>query len=350
MKDYTTIIVNWYKQNKRSLPWREDTNPYHVWISEIMLQQTRIESVIDYYYHFMEVLPDISSLASVNEDKLLKLWEGLGYYNRARNLKKAAIEIMTNYHGKFPTTYVYIIKLPGIGEYTASAISSICFNEPEVTIDGNVLRVYTRFYNDTRNIDEAQSKKAIRTELMNIIPHESGDFNQGLMELGETICLPNGLPKCDICPLSKTCLARKEQSYLNIPVRNPKKEKKLEFYTVLLFKYQDSFAIYQRTKESLLNKLWAFPMIENNLTLKELKKYLNQEHISYKDISLGPKNIHIFTHKKWQMNSFFIELTTKENLSDYTWITKLDLENTYAIPTAFQPFKQAIIERMKNQK
>lgn len=350
MKDYTQIIVNWYKQNKRNLPWREDNNPYHVWISEIMLQQTRIEAVINYYNRFMEYLPDISSLASVNEDKLLKLWEGLGYYNRARNLKKAAIEIMTNYHGKFPTTFVDIIKLPGIGEYTASAIASICFNGSEVTIDGNVLRVYTRFHNDTRNIDDTKTKKAIRAELMSIIPQESGDFNQGLMELGETICLPNGLPKCNICPLSKSCLANKEQSYLNIPVKNPKKEKNTELYTVLLFQYQNSFAIYKRTNESLLRKLWAFPMIEHNLTLKQLKEYLYKENISYKKINVGPKNIHIFTHKKWQMNSFFIELTTKENLSNYTWITELDIENTYAIPSAYQPFKQAIIERMKNKK
>lgn len=350
MKEYSKVIVSWYQKNKRNLPWREDKEPYHVWISEIMLQQTRIEAVIGYYHRFMKELPNISSLASVDEEKLLKLWEGLGYYNRAKNLKKAANEIMINFHGKFPTTYVDIIKLPGIGEYTASAISSICFDEQEVTIDGNVLRVYTRFYNDVRNIDDPKIRKQIHKELMNIIPKESGDFNQGLMELGETICLPNGLPKCKICPLAKDCLARKQENYLNIPVKNPKKEKKVEIYTVLLFNYQDELAIYKRTKESLLNKLWSFPMIENNLTIQELKKYLNKEQISYKNISLGPKNIHIFTHKKWQMQSYFIELSTKETLSKYTWIKELDLENTYAIPTAFQPFKQAIIEKIKNTK
>lgn len=350
MKNYTTILINWYQKNKRNLPWRENTDPYHVWISEIMLQQTRIEAVIGYYHRFMKELPNIASLASVNDDKLLKLWEGLGYYNRAKNLKKAALEIVNTTNGKFPTTYVDILKLPGIGEYTASAISSICFNEPEVTIDGNVLRVYTRFNNDKRNIDEAKTKKEIRAELMNIIPKESGNFNQGMMELGETICLPNGTPKCEICPLSKDCLARKKNTYLNIPVKNKKKFKKIENYTVLLFYYQNEFAIYKRTEESLLNKLWAFPMIEENLSLKELKKYLTKEQISYKAINSGPKNIHIFTHKKWQMQSYFIEISKKENLSKYNWIKELDIENTYAIPTAFQPFKQAMIERMKQKK
>ncbi len=350
MKDYSQIIVNWYQQNKRNLPWRQDTDPYHVWISEIMLQQTRIEAVINYYHRFMKELPNISDLSHVEEDKLLKLWEGLGYYNRAKNLKKAAIKIMTKHHGKFPTTYVDIIKLPGIGEYTASAISSICFDETQVTIDGNVLRVYTRFHNDTRNIDDAKTKKAIHDELMKILPQKTSDFNQGLMELGETICLPNGIPKCNICPLAEDCLAKQNQTFLKLPIKNHKKEKKIDTYTVLLFKYQNTFAIYKRTKESLLNNLWAFPVIENRKTLKELKTYLNNHHISYCKIKIGPQNTHIFTHKKWQMQSFFIELTSKDNLSQYTWINKLDLENSYAIPTAFQPFKQAIIESEENNK
>lgn len=350
MEKYSKKIVDWYELNKRNLPWRKDTNPYHVWISEIMLQQTRIEAVINYYHRFMTEIPDIATLAMIEEDKLLKLWEGLGYYNRAKNLKKAAIKIMNEYQGKFPTKYVEIIKLPGIGEYTASAISSICFNESQVTIDGNVLRVYTRFYNDTRNIDDMKTKKEIRDELMRIIPKESGDFNQGLMELGETICLPNGIPKCNICPLAKNCQSRKENNYLAIPVRNPKREKKIETFTVLLFKYQDEFAIYKRTHESLLNNLWSFPMLENSLTISELKNYLEKQQILYKEINLGPKNIHVFTHKKWQMQSFFIEVSTKENLLDYTWIKKFDLENTYAIPTALQPFKQAVIKSMETQK
>lgn len=184
MKDVVDKLIHWYYINKRDLPWRRDKDPYHVWISEIMLQQTRIEAVISYYYRFMEVLPDISSLARVDEDQLLKLWEGLGYYNRARNLKKAAIIIMEKYDGKFPTNYEDILSLPGIGEYTASAISSICFSKKEVTVDGNVMRVFTRFWNDNSNISKDSTRKMIRRKLQEIIPDDAGSFNEGLMELG----------------------------------------------------------------------------------------------------------------------------------------------------------------------
>ena len=350
MKNNRELIFNWYNQNKRNLPWRHDKDPYHVWISEIMLQQTRIEAVIDYYHRFMNEIPDIETLANIEEDKLLKLWEGLGYYNRAKNLKKAAIEIMTNYHGNFPTTYVEIIKLPGIGEYTASAISSICFNEPQVTIDGNVLRVYARFYNDKRNVDDPKTKKAIREELMQFVPKESGSFNQGLMEIGETICLPNGLPKCEICPLKNDCLAKKNNTYLNLPVKEKKKDKKEEDYTVLLYHYQNKYAIYKRTKETLLNNLWAFPVINKNLSSTQLKEYLKVQNIAFSSISKEPMNTHIFTHKKWNMTSYIIELKNVENMEDYKWVTKKDLEHIYAIPTAFQPFREVITKKEEKQK
>lgn len=340
MKDYAEKIVKWYSKNKRNLPWREDNLPYHIWISEIMLQQTRIETVIDYYQHFIKEIPDIPSLASIEEDKLLKLWEGLGYYNRAKNLKASALQIMNTYQGKFPTDYTEIKKLPGIGEYTASAIASICFKEKQVTIDGNVLRVYTRFYNDTRPIDEVKTKKNIHKELLKIIPENSGAFNQGLMELGETICTPSGIPKCEFCPLSKDCLARKKNTYLTLPVKKTKKEKTEERYTVLLYKYFNLFAIYKRTESSLLHNLWAFPTIEKFLTLTQLKKYLNEENIKYKNITIGPNHTHIFTHKKWNMKSYIIEVSNIDNLFNYKWVNKEELETTYAIPTAFQPFKK----------
>ena len=217
MQNKLTSLSTWYQENKRSLPWRVDKNPYHVWISEIMLQQTRIEAVIPYYQHFINNLPTIHDLACIEEDKLLKLWEGLGYYSRAKNLKKAAQIIESEYQGIFPKNYEEILKLPGIGEYTASAITSICFNQKEVTIDGNVLRVYTRFFNDNSNIDDVKVKKEIRKHLMNLIPNDAGNFNQGMMELGETICLPKGLPKCQECPLNQACLAYKKKTYQTLP-------------------------------------------------------------------------------------------------------------------------------------
>lgn len=338
MNNYTNKIVNWYQENKRSLPWREAPTPYHVWISEIMLQQTRIEAVKNYYVRFITEIPDIETLANISEEKLLKLWEGLGYYTRARNLKKAAIKIMNDYQGIFPTAYVEILKLPGIGEYTASAISSICFKDPQVTIDGNVLRVYTRVNDDYRPINEAKTKKNIHDELLKIVPKESGDFNQGLMEIGETICLPNGTPKCEICPLKDICQARMNRTFYDLPVKSPKKEKSTEVYTILLYRYQDKYAIYKRTTESLLNNLWAFPTIYQISTIKKLKDYLNKENISYQTIQPGITNIHIFTHKKWKMNSYIIELKTIDNLENYQFMSVSEIKNTYCVPTAYKAF------------
>lgn len=338
MKRYTETIIKWYQKNKRELPWRKDTNPYHIWVSEIMLQQTRIEAVIEYYHHFLEKIPDIETLSIIEDEVLLKLWEGLGYYNRARNLKIAAIQIMKDYQGKFPTKYIEIIKLKGIGEYTASAISSICYNEPQVTVDGNVLRVFTRFYNDTRNIDDLKTKKSIREFLQQIIPKESGDFNQGLMEIGEVICIPNGVPKCSICPLQKDCLAYQNNTYQELPIRKEKIKKKEENYTILLFQYQDEYAIYQRKEESLLNNLWAFPHLEGFLTLKKLKSYLQEQKIEYQQIQQGIQSTHIFTHKKWNMISYQIKITTKNKLPQYTWKKLSEIKKEYPIPTAYKSF------------
>lgn len=343
MKNELAKLNIWYQQNKRDLPWRKDNNPYHIWISEIMLQQTRIEAVIPYYERFITTLPTIHDLATIDEDKLLKLWEGLGYYSRAKNLKKAAQLIVQSYQGKFPTEYVEILKLPGIGEYTASAISSICFNQKEVTIDGNILRVYTRFFNDTRNIDDSKVKKEIRQSLMKIVPNNAGDFNQGMMELGETICLPKGNPKCLQCPLNKKCLAYKNNTYLSLPVRKKKIEKKEEIYTVLLYQYQNKYALYQRKEESLLQNLWSFPQLKGNINKKELVSYLEKNTISYKNIQNDINYTHIFTHKKWIMQSYKITLQSKDNLP-YPFYTLQEIETNHALASAYQPFFQSLKE------
>ena len=340
MKNYPNIIVKWFQENKRDLPWRQDKNPYHVWISEIMLQQTRIEAVIDYYNRFLKELPTIKDLAGVNDEKLLKLWEGLGYYNRARNLKKAAIEITKL--GYFPTIYDELIKLKGIGEYTASAISSICFNESAVTIDGNVLRVYTRFKNDKRNVLDNSVKKDIHTRLLKIVPKESGDFNQGLMEIGETICLPNGTPKCELCPLKKDCKAYKYKTYDKIPVREKEVHKREENYTVLLLKYKDTYALYKREKETLLNNLYTFPDIPGHLSKEDVLDYLKNRNITYESIEKGPDNTHIFTHKTWNMISYII--TIKETIPDYNFVSLNDIKSNYAIPTAHKKFLNFILK------
>ena len=340
MQNKLTSLSTWYQENKRSLPWRVDKNPYHVWISEIMLQQTRIEAVIPYYQHFINNLPTIHDLACIEEDKLLKLWEGLGYYSRAKNLKKAAQIIESEYQGIFPKNYEEILKLPGIGEYTASAIASICFNQKEVTIDGNVLRVYTRFFNDNSNIDDVKVKKEIRKHLMNLIPNDAGNFNQGMMELGETICLPKGLPKCQECPLNQACLAYKKNTYQTLPQKKKKIVKKEEEYTILIYQYQNKYALYQRKKESLLQNLWSFPQLEGNITKKELVSYLEKNQISYSNIEEEINYTHIFTHKKWKMKSYKVVLKDINNLP-YPFYSKEEIQKHHALASAYKPFLDA---------
>lgn len=336
MKEISYLLLDWYSKAKRELPWRVNKKPYSVWISEIMLQQTRIEAVIPYYERFMQYIPDIQSLANIPEDKLLKLWEGLGYYNRARNLKKAAIMIMNDYHGIFPNTYAEIISLPGIGEYTASAIASFCFNEATPTVDGNVLRVLSRVNEDHRNVDLARTKKEIRQELAQIMPLEAGDFNEALMEIGEVICLPKGEPKCYICPLKEICKAHLHDTYSLFPVKEEKVQKKEIFYTVFLFFYQGKYAIRKRVNQQILHNLWEFPNISGKLAIDEVKRYLKSQKIGYLSIREGIDGKHVFTHQIWYMNSYFVEVS--HEITDFVWVTVDEMMKKYAIPTAFRPF------------
>ena len=331
MKDCVDLLLHWYQQNQRSLPWRKDKDPYHVWISEIMLQQTRIEAVIDYYERFMKRLPTIQSLSEIEEDELLKLWEGLGYYSRARNLKKAATMIMNQYHGQMPRTYAEILSLPGIGDYTAGAISSICFNLCEVAIDGNVMRVYCRVNDLDLDTSDLKVKKEIENEIKNILPLESGDFNQGIMELGEVICIPGGVPKCEICPLKNKCLAHKNHHELEIPRKIIKKDKKEEYYTVLILECNGLYALRKR-ETGLLKNMWEFPNIEGELSIKEIKNRIP----NILEIHKGITNTHVFTHKKWFMKSYIISV--KELDTSYIWVSSDSIKTNYALPTAFMPF------------
>ncbi len=338
MKNCTELILNWYFNNKRKLPWREDKDPYHVWISEIMLQQTRIEAVIDYYHRFMERIPTIKDLSEISEDELLKLWEGLGYYSRARNLKKAAEIIMRDYHGKFPNHYEDILSLPGIGEYTAGAISSICYDLSEVAIDGNVMRVYCRVNDLDLDVGDTKNKKMIGYELKKILPKQSGDFNQGIMELGEVICIPGGVPKCLECPLQYHCLAHLKNRECLIPRKIKKTDKLEEEYTLFIIKCRDKFAIRKRDT-GLLKNMWEFPNKKGFLTFDEVKEMIP----NILDIQLGITNTHIFTHKKWFMNSYYIEVD--KEFGDFTWVSVNEIEKDYALPTAFMPFFQEIKKR-----
>lgn len=333
MKDVVELLLKWYLKNKRELPWRKDTNPYHVWISEIMLQQTRIEAVIEYYERFMKRVPTIQDLNEISEDELLKLWEGLGYYSRARNLKKAAELIMNQYHGIFPSEYSDILSLPGIGEYTAGAISSICFQQKEVAIDGNVMRVYIRVEGKDLDVGDLKVKKKIGEEIQKILPEDSGSFNQALMELGEIICIPGGIPKCEICPIKDFCKAHLEGKESLIPKKIVKKEKSEEVYTVFLIYYHGLFALRKR-ESGLLKNLWEFPNVSGHLSKKEVEKMFSS------NVEKGISYTHIFTHKKWKMKSYLIESETMD--SSYIWVSLQDIQKSYAIPTAFHPFLESL--------
>lgn len=254
-------IVKWYQEQEKILPWKQDKEPYHIWISEIMLQQTRIEAVKKYYTRFMEELPTIQHLAKVSDEKLLKLWEGLGYYNRARNLKKAAIQIEENYKGQMPTSYAELLNLSEIGEYTAGAIASISYQEKVPAVDGNVLRVVSRVLASKDDVLSPETKKRITKKLLEIMPDESGDFNEGLMELGEKICLPNTIPLCEKCPIQQFCIANKENLTNEIPVRIKKQKRKVEKRTVFIVKYKDEIAIRKREKTGILANLYEFPNV-----------------------------------------------------------------------------------------
>lgn len=309
-----------------------------------MLQQTRIEAVITYYERFMKVLPTITDLANVDDDVLLKLWEGLGYYNRARNLKKAANMIASEYDGVFPTTYQELIKLPGIGDYTASAIASICFSEKQVTVDGNVMRVYTRFYNDSSNISKASTKNKIQQGLLVILPSDSGNFNEGIMELGEQVCIPNGMPKCEVCPLNKECLAYRNCNYFSFPVRDEKKQKPTAIFTVLIFVWQNKTLVVKRTAAGLLHNLFEFVNVEGKKSEEEILMVAKEYGVVEK-VKKSITYTHVFTHKKWELHSYFVFMRDVNCPNMFT--TPQEVEERLALPTAFQPFLFALKEELK---
>lgn len=327
-------LVKWYQENKRDLPWRREVTPYHIWVSEIMLQQTRVEAVKEYYVRFMKVLPSIHDLANVEEDRLLKLWQGLGYYNRARNLQKAAKIIEEKYHGEFPSSYLEVLSLPGIGSYTAGAILSIAFQQPLPAVDGNVLRVLSRVLGNFDDITQQDTKRKMELLLRNILKSTFvSDFNQGLMELGAMICIPNGTPKCESCPLQKHCIAYQNHLTSKLPVQREKKSRKREDKTVLLFKCQNQYAIRKRPSKGLLANMYEFPNIEGHYEETQLKEWLKQNHISYQKIlSLSPQK-HIFTHVEWHMIGYLVECDTKSE--DYLWKDIQELDQ-YSIPNALQ--------------
>lgn len=338
-KQLPDALLPWYKQNARELPWRQDTKPYHIWLSEIMLQQTRVEAVRSYYLRFLEQLPSIHALAEAPESQLFKLWEGLGYYNRARNLQKAARVIETQYGGQFPNQYEDIRALPGIGPYTAGAIASICFNRPYAAVDGNVLRIITRMTENDAPIDSMQTKNEIAAQLEKIYPKtDCGQFTQALMELGATVCTPKS-PKCAECPANNFCCAYAGGTMLQYPVKQPKKDKRLEEHTVFLLQCGDSYALTKRTESGLLCGLWQLPNVLGKLDVNQALHTAESFGVQPAELYKQMHRVHIFTHIKWQMTCYHILCTKKA--SDFIWATAQEIQTNYALPTAFRMFFEA---------
>lgn len=317
--DYSEIVpylIHWYERNARILRWREEPKPYYVWVSEIMLQQTRVEAVKGYFDRFVTELPDITALALAEEEKLLKLWEGLGYYNRVRNMQKAAQLVVSEYGGELPADYEALKKLPGIGSYTAGAIASIAFGIPEPSVDGNVLRVLKRVAGSFDDITKEKVKKELEEDVRAILPkHRPGDLNQALMELGATVCIPNGKPLCEQCPVMHLCRAFHEGIEMQIPVKPPKKERKIEERTVFVIKKESGtrleLVLQKRPKKGLLSGMWELPNEPEHLTQQQV-----EEKFPEAKIRRLPDGKHIFSHVEWRMWCYEIKLAKQEELSE----------------------------------
>ena len=356
--DIAEPILKWYDVHKRTLPWREDPTPYHVWLSEIMLQQTRVEAVKGYFERFREALPNISALANAPENLLLKLWEGLGYYNRVRNLQKAAIQIMEEHDGAMPSSYEEILKLKGIGSYTAGAIASIAFGQPYPAVDGNVLRVLSRIRKDDRDMSNAAVKSQIELQLKDVIPMDRpGDFNQAMMEIGATVCLPSGAPKCEECPLGTFCKAYRDGVMQDYPRKAPKKARSIEQKTVLILLDEDKVALRKRPDKGLLAGLYEFPMLDGHRKRNEVVKYLKEEGLDVIRITPLHEAKHIFSHKEWHMIGYRVrvdELTkmvrTDEKRQDWFFVSPSRTEKEYPIPSAFSAYAQHLNIKQGKQK
>lgn len=334
-------LIPWYEAHKRELPWRQDREPYHVWLSEIMLQQTRVEAVKEYYRRFVTALPTIPDLAEAPEEQILKLWEGLGYYNRVRNLQKAAQTICAEYTGVFPSEYAQIRSLSGIGDYTAGAIASICFDAPTPAVDGNVLRVYSRLLADDANIDLQTTKKRITGKLQETYPRENpGIATQALMELGATVCVPNGAPRCDVCPVAEICQARKQDTWRNLPVRSEKKKRKIVDKTVFILLTEDTVALHKRSASGLLAGMWEFPNVDVKLDKQEAVTQASEWQVEPVDLLMQTSYTHIFSHVEWHMTAYYIRC--RKTNKKWKWVTKESLDETYALPSAFRPFREQI--------
>lgn len=340
-------LLKWYDKNKRILPWRDKNNAYYTWVSEIMLQQTRVEAVKPYFRRFIRELPDVASLAAAPEERIVKLWEGLGYYSRVRNMQKAAIRVMEEYNGKIPEDFETLLSLKGIGRYTAGAISSIAYGHKVPAVDGNVLRVYSRLTESREDIMKQSVRKSVEDQLKEIMPGDRpGDFNQAVMEIGAVVCVPNGKAKCEVCPLGEFCLARKHGTMEELPVKAPKKARKVENRTVLVIQDGTATAIRRRPPEGLLAGLYEIPNMEGHLTQKEALTQVKNIGLEPLRIEQLPDARHVFSHIEWRMCAYRIAVASLEEAGhqEFLFVDKKESDRKYAIPSAFSAYTKYMKE------
>ncbi len=356
--EVAALLPDWYHTHRRDLPWRQTRDPYHILVSEIMLQQTRAEAVKPYYARFLAALPTVEALAMAPEDLILKLWEGLGYYSRVRNLQKAAQTVMRDFGGVIPADFDALLSLPGVGRYTAGAVASIAFDIPVPAVDGNVLRVAARVMGDGGDILTERVKRRMEAAIAPVVPSPgAGDFNQSLIELGATVCLPGASAKCASCPLGLLCAANREGRVEELPVRIVKTKRKFEDLTVLVLRVKASdgafrYIIRRRSDSGLLGGLYELPNMAGHLTADEVSAALHAEGVSVQTVTPLPEGKHIFTHITWQMIGYLCDVTLPDGLSEALpdgglcsglLATAADMEGTYSIPTAFSAYKKYVI-------
>lgn len=357
LKDFNlTVIIepllSWFSENARILPWRETPTPYRVWVSEIMLQQTRVEAVKPYFERFTTTLPDVQSLAECEEEKLLKLWEGLGYYNRVRNMQTAAQTILKDYQGKLPEEYEELMKLKGIGHYTAGAIASIAYGKAVPAVDGNVLRVITRVSADDSDIMKDSVKREIEQKLARIIPkNHASAFNQALMELGAKVCIPNGEPLCYQCPWMVFCEARKQNIWQKLPVKKKTLKRKIEERTVFVIRKENTIVLNKRPNNGLLAGLYEFPNVTGYMTEDEALAWIKEQNLIPLKILPLQDTKHIFSHIEWHMKGYvvWIDELAKEN-SNFLFIELEESEKKYPIPAAFSAYTKYMNMKLGNER
>ena len=325
-------LLPWFAENRRDLPWRRDREPYHIWVSEIMLQQTRVEAVRGYYARFLEALPTVADLAKAPDDGLGKLWEGLGYYSRMRNLRAAAQVVQEKWNGQIPRDYDAVRSLPGIGDYTAGAICSIAFDMPTPAVDGNVLRVLARVLADSRPVDLPAVRREAREALAAVYPEgRCGDFTQALMELGATVCIPNGAPQCGRCPLADLCQARATGQWRELPCRLPKRKRRQEDWTVFILDCGGRFALEQRGPSGLLAGLWQFPNVPGTLGSQAALDQAARWGTEPTDFQRSADRTHIFTHIQWNLRC--CRIVCRQAIPAFRWMTAEEIRAQVPLPS-----------------